>query len=282
MNRSRSTAWSRLTALAIGVVAVLSVTGVASGTGESPAGGPPSPSALAAAPPPASRQPVAEASYVAITPCRIVDTRLGTGTGGTPFASTNVRTYYVGGTTGFAPQGGKTGGCGIPVGATSIAAVVTAVDPSAPGYVRAWPNGIAEPNASLLNYATASNGTGGNVAINASSAYALKIRNYGGPTDIVIDVNGYYVKPMAGMISDAGTPYSGSSRITAGVRVSQGVYDVTFDREVQYCSAVASVYYENYYVITDTYFGSSNKVRVKVYDAAANLQDAYFYITVNC
>src|SRR6478735_9396444 len=61
-----------------------------------------------AAPP--TYQPSTESGFVPLTRCRIVDTRSGTGTNGTPFTSLATRTFYVGGTFGFAPQGGKAGG----------------------------------------------------------------------------------------------------------------------------------------------------------------------------
>jgi hypothetical protein len=277
--------WSRFAAFTLGAASVLAMAGVASGApvGSAPSAATAAPVALKmAAPPPTSRQPASESSYIAITPCRIIDTRNGTGVNGTKFQSNQTRTYYVGGTTGFAPQGGKSGGCGIPVGASAISTTVTAVDPDGKGYVRAWPNGEAEPSATFLNYGTTSTSGGGAVSINPSSAYALKIHNYYGPTDIVVDVFGYYIKPLAGMISETGAPYAGSSRITGSVRAAQGIFDVTFDRNIVYCNPAVTVYFDNYYANADTYALGSNTVRVKVYNASGVLQDAFFYITVTC
>lgn len=277
--------WSRSAALTLGAACVLALAGVASGA---PVASTPVTTTAAAgarvlaAPPPVGRQPAAEASYIAIAPCRIVDTRTGTGTGATPFLSTQTRTYYVGGTFGFTPQGGRSGGCGIPVGASAVSATVTAVDPSARGFVRLWPNGQTEPGATFFNYGTTSTSGGGAVPISTTSAYAVKVRNYGGPTDITVDVFGYYIKPMAGMISDTGSPYAGSSRITGSVRTALGVYDVTFDRDVTYCAATVTVYYEGYYASSDTYALSSNGVRVKVVTSTGAPADAYFYISVTC
>jgi hypothetical protein len=139
-----------------------------------------------------AKQAAAPARYVAITPCRIVDTRYGTGTNGTPFSTLQTRTYYVGGTVGFAPQGGTSGGCGIPVGATALAATFLVVGPSGGGRVHAWPNGQAEPNATTYYYGSHTGSSGTTVSINAASAYALKVRNYSATTDLVIDVTGYY------------------------------------------------------------------------------------------
>jgi hypothetical protein len=228
-------------------------------------------------------QPSSEASYVPITPCRIVDTRMGVGDDATPIVNGETRPYYVGGTFGFAPQGGKSGGCGIPVGAVSIAAVMTAVTPTNAGFIRAWPNGQAEPTATILNYGATSNGTGSNLTISTTGAIALEVKNYGGPTHLVIDVQGYYAKPLAGMISSSGTPYAGSSRIVSSSRAAAGVYDVVFDRNIRYCTATATVYSSNYYASITTYYSSNeNSVRVYVWDSAGAPADQYFYIAVHC
>jgi hypothetical protein len=229
-------------------------------------------------------QPSSEAVYVPITPCRIVDTRSGTGTNGTPITNAQTRTYYVAGTFGFAPQGGKSGGCGILPGAVSIAAVVTGVQPSHGGYIRAWPNGQAEPTATILNYGTISTGTGATVSINPNSTYSLKLRNYGGPTDVVVDVTGYYAKQLGGFISPSGGTYAGSSRIVSSTRITDpGVYEVKFDRDVRYCSAVASAYYYNYYASTDPYgAASADTVRVRLFSSAGAAVNGYFAITINC
>ena len=235
-----------------------------------------------AAPP--GYQPDFEAKYVPITPCRIVDTRAGTGTGGTPIGNLQTRTYYVGGTFGFAPQGGKAGGCGIPVGVVSITATLTAATPAHAGFVRAWPNGQTEPSATVLNYSTVNISAGTAVTINPSSAYSLKIRNYNGPTDLIIDVTGYYVKPLAGMISADGDPYSGSSRVLAASKTGIGVYEVEFDRNIRYCSATATVYVSGYYASASTWFDSARQdtVQVKLFNPGGSLVDQFFYIQVAC
>ncbi|WP_154673978.1 hypothetical protein [Nakamurella lactea] len=224
-----------------------------------------------------------ETAFLPITPCRIVDTRSGTGANGTPLGNHTIRPYYVGGTFGFAPQGGKSGGCGIPVGATAIAATLTAVTPTHSGFLRAWPNGLSEPRATLLNYAGSSIGSGATVSLNASSAMALRVRNYGGPTDLVIDVFGYYVKPLAVMVSSGGALYAGSSRGVSASRASLGVYDVVFDRNIRYCTAEVTVYNSGYFGSASTYYGSnSSSVRVYIWTAAGAPADQYFYLVVDC
>ena len=48
-------------------------------------------------------------------------------------------------------QGGTTGGCAIPAGATAVEASVSAVTPSASGFSRAWPAGTAQPTPGPLD-----------------------------------------------------------------------------------------------------------------------------------
>ncbi|QXC60796.1 hypothetical protein KSP35_21130 [Aquihabitans sp. G128] len=221
-----------------------------------------------------------ESTYTPITPCRIVDTRVNGGR----IQNNQTRTYYVGGTFGFAPQGGKSGGCGVPVGATAITANVTAADPDAQGYLRAFPNGAVEPNATTLSYeATDTAGTGASLAINQGSAYALRMANHGGPTHLIIDVTGYYQISMAGLInSSSDGVYAGSRGIVNSVHQSTGTYLVTFNRDVHYCTAQATTYNEKGYAITDTYQTSNNQVQVQSYNSSGVLTNNYIYVTVTC
>ena len=256
---SRRTAVVLVTAVlvtAVLVTAVLITAVFLAVTGAAAAGPPafagPSVAAAAAATAP-TYQPAAETTYIPITPCRILDTRVGTGVDGTPLTSSETRTYRVGGTAGFPAQGGRAGGCGIPVGAGSVAGTITAVDPVRGGFVRAWPAALSEPTATQLNYRGAPISTGVTLSIDTSTAEALAVKNYGGTTGLVIDISGYYVAPLAGTISPTGTAYAGSSRITAAARTGVGSYQVTFDRDIRYCSATATAYASGFYASADTF-----------------------------
>lgn len=183
----------------------------------------------------------------------------------------------------FRPQGGTSGGCGVPVGATAVAATFTAVCPSAGGYLRAYPSTLTEPTATTLSYGTVTGGTGTTVTIAPSTAQALKVTNHGGPTHLVIDVVGYYVKPLAALVDITGGLYSGSSRALSSASISTGVFDVTFDRDIRSCTAQATVYVVNYNAAADTLGGSSAKtVRIRVFNAGGTLIDYPVYVTVNC
>jgi hypothetical protein len=225
-----------------------------------------------------------ENSFVAISPCRMIDTRVGTGTNAAPFTAGNVRTYYVGGTTGFAPQGGQSGGCGIPVGATAISATVTVVTPSGTGYLQSWANGSAQPATSILNYTNKTTiATGATLPVNVSSAYALKFRNGGGIAHLVVDVTGYYAKPMIALVDSDGNTYDGTTRVTNSGRLGVGQYWVEFDRSIVYCTPTVTVRSAIGFARTDTFLDASEqRVRVSVYNTAGALVDAYFYIRMSC
>ncbi|MTD15926.1 hypothetical protein GIS00_18485 [Nakamurella sp. YIM 132087] len=218
--------------------------------------------------------PNLENLYVPVEPCRVVDTR-----SGSPFGSGTTRAYYVAGTFGFAPQGGKSGGCGIPTGAKAVTATITAVDPSSVGFIRAWATGGTEPSATLLSYGTFSMGTGATVPIRPGAAQHLTVKNYAGPTDVVIDVTGYYIPQMEAYILYNGTISDQSGRLLSSTRTAAGTYTLQWDRDVTYCSVQATADYSAKYA---TAYTSGTYTYVYTFDSAGAPTDYYFNINVNC
>ena len=142
--------------------------------------------------------------FVPTVPCRIVDTRNAVGS----LAPGATRSWKVrGGGGGFGPQGGSSGGCGIPSGATAVEATVSAVTPSGDGFFRAWPTGEAAPQATFLNY---SNGRGisntGAISIGAGPT-ELTVRNFSGRAHYVVDVQGYFIDPADVPVGETGSLY---------------------------------------------------------------------------
>lgn len=219
----------------------------------------------------------AELLYVPVTPCRIVDTR----TYGQRFASLTVRSFYVGGTFGFAPQGGKSGGCGIPTTAKVVSATFTAVDPAADsyGYLRAWAAGTSEPQATLLNYNADRISIGGQVPLRSGAGTDLTMKNYYGSTDLVIDVNGYYTQQLHAYISSSGTVYDHSGRLVSAVNNSAGSYTLTWDRNLDTCSGVASSDISGYIM---SVYVSGNVSYVYVDDNAGNASNYYYHVVLSC
>ena len=140
--------------------------------------------------------PAVGSVYVALQPCRVVDTRVG---GGQPIAANESRNLRIAGSgPEFVAQGGKANGCGIPDGAAAVEASVTAVSPEGTGYFRAWPNGEGLPSATFLNFTKHQGTTNtGALKLAPTGALDLSVRNFGGSSDYVIDVQGYYVPEAA-------------------------------------------------------------------------------------
>ncbi len=137
--------------------------------------------------------------YVAVAPCRVVDTR----TRGGAFPPRAQRTYQVAGTGAtFAGQGGKAGGCGVPAGAEAVEATVTAIPAAAEaGYARAWPAGQAQPNATFVNYSHRQPVTNtGAIPLAAADTDQLAVANAGGTSDFVIELQGYYTRTEPGSV----------------------------------------------------------------------------------
>ena len=139
-------------------------------------------SAIAMAPDATTPEASAAAAlqFVAVTPCRIADTRNATGAfGGPELAATSTRTFNI-------PQSA----CGIPSTAVAYSLNATVVPDAALGYLTVWPAGEAQPLVSTLNSdgrvkanATITPaGTNGGVSVYTSN-----------PTQFILDIDGYFV-----------------------------------------------------------------------------------------
>jgi hypothetical protein len=130
----------------------------------------------------ASAAPGAPSRFVAVEPCRVLDTREG---GGAVGAERSIDVQVVSDT------------CGVPSGATAAALTITVDRPEGSGFVTAWPTGSTRPEASVLNYRA------GQIVANSQ---LLQIGNGGrvslftlAATDLVVDVTGYFL-PAGGPV----------------------------------------------------------------------------------
>jgi hypothetical protein len=125
--------------------------------------------------------PSKPSNFTTMVPCRVVDTRNPTGAfGGPAFTAGQIRTFTI-----------PAGPCGgIPATATAYSLNITVTNPSAGGWITAWPTGATQPFVSNLNYlagqtianaAIVPGGTSG--AINVYSVAAAHV---------IIDINGFY------------------------------------------------------------------------------------------
>ncbi|HEY3629325.1 MAG TPA: hypothetical protein VGL21_00445 [Jatrophihabitantaceae bacterium] len=219
-----------------------------------------------------------ESKYTPITPCRIVDTRQAVGR----LAANATRSYYATGTFGFSPQGGVSGGCGIPTAATAIQVTVTAVSATGPGYLRAYPANASAPNATFLNYTNAFNTSGsGSVTLGTGGGYHFKVTNYARATHLVVDVQGYYIKPMWALIAPDGHLIKGS-RATQLPKSSAGFYSVAFDRDISGCALTATSYYVGYSAQADPNGSGSTRTVNVTTTQGTTLADAQVFVGATC
>ena len=111
--------------------------------------------------------------FVAITPCRIADTR-GLGFGGQagpPALDTGTRTFQIAGTVAGVPSQ-----CGIPVGADAVSFQFTIVFPNTAGNLIAWPAGGALPTISVLNWSAGETALGNGTIVPISAGGALSVQ----------------------------------------------------------------------------------------------------------
>lgn len=219
-----------------------------------------------------------ELLFVPTSPCRIVDTRATS-----PLSSSGTtRNFYVTGTAGFAPQGGKAGGCGVPARAKAVSFAVTSLDATAAGRFVAFPAGSAVPSASTMNYQKAVNQTT-SATVKLGTGGKMSLNNKLATVDVAIDVAGYYIEQIAGMISPDGSVYLGTDRIVSAVHNSAGNYTVTVDTDATYCTPTVTGY--SGYVYASAYAFDNKKIQVYVWYLSGGAEvayDTYFYLTVDC
>jgi hypothetical protein len=268
------TTWKLLIAVSAVVMMVGATTvGWAAGSSRGP-GAQPDLAHPAAARPTALIDTSTEAKYTAITPCRIVDTRGGSG----KLQPGVTRVFQVAGTSNFPAQGGNSGGCGVPTSATAVAATVVAVNEAGPGFLVTWPTGSPQSNSSFMNYANTNLvSSGAQIPINTSINLLAGVSS----TDVVIDVDGYYIKPMFAEVNAVGVAVS-SSRVTGITHLSTGRYQVDFDRDVTACSYQVTSFFGPYTVLTQPRTLDPTGVFVEIINSALANIDSQFYLTVTC
>jgi len=116
--------------------------------------------------------------YHTVPPCRVFDTR-----SGTPLLSGAVRTFTV------------ADSCGIPPEAEAVAANLTVINPTAPGFVTAWAAGAPAPTTVDINFAAGALRSN-NATLSLSGAGAIDVRAtlFGSNPQVhlALDVTGYY------------------------------------------------------------------------------------------
>ncbi|MEO6124332.1 MAG: hypothetical protein ABIR32_11535 [Ilumatobacteraceae bacterium] len=183
---------------------------------------------------------------MAITPCRLFDTRPGDDNVGprtSPLAPNDTFTT---------PVRGNVGNCIVPADATGVVMNVTAVAPSAGTYLTVFPGDVTRPLASNLNVAPGAPPTPNQVTVLLGAALGdIKIYNLTGTVHVLADVVGYYVdhnhddayytkaQVDAAMAAAAGKDvWAQISTAGAAVFGSSGTFTVTHPAVGTYCIRV--------------------------------------------
>ena len=149
--------------------------------------------------------------FTAVTPCRIVDTRVAGGAIGAN-NSRNFLGLAINAGANFTSQGGSATNCDVAaVGASAIAINVTAVTPTGAGYATVYRSGDARPLAASVNY-TAGAIVNNSVVVGVPNPLALTdftIYTFA-QSDYVVDIVGYFSPPQATPLDciSTGTPAS--------------------------------------------------------------------------
>ena len=132
---------------------------------------------------PGSTQSTQTLAFYPLAPCRIADTRTGTGTlAGPALAAGVARDFPI-----------LSSSCSIPANAQAYSLNLTAVPAGPLGFLSAWPAGSPQPGSSTLNAPTGAvtanaaivpAGAGGDIDVIATN-----------PTHLIIDINGYFAPP---------------------------------------------------------------------------------------
>jgi hypothetical protein len=130
--------------------------------------------------------PPTPSCFVPLNPARLLDTRTGQGGNNAPL------------TTGAMTEVNVTGVGGVPAtGATGVVLNVTVADPTASGYITAWPSGEAQPTVSNLNYVAGQN-VPNLVTVKVGANGRVNMFNSQGNTNVIADVVGYYTAATGG------------------------------------------------------------------------------------
>lgn len=124
------------------------------------------------------------ACYFPVTPCRLADTRDPEGPfGAPPLAGGESRSFV------------STSRCGVPDGASAVAANLTVVDPTADGDLRVFPTGEAASGSSTINFRSGVT-RANNAVLRLGTSGSFSVHNAippGQAVHLVVDVNGYFL-----------------------------------------------------------------------------------------
>ncbi len=136
--------------------------------------------------------PPAPSQFLALTPCRVVDTRNPNGTFGGP--------AIAGGTARSFPLSQAGNPCGIPANAVAYSLNVTVVTTGHLGYLTIWPTGQSQPLVSTMN--SRDGRTKANATIipagTPNGAVSVYVTD---TTNVILDIDGYFAAPTGSTLA---------------------------------------------------------------------------------
>jgi N-acetylneuraminic acid mutarotase len=149
--------------------------------------------------------------FVAINPCRVLDTRNANGSYGGPiFAGGETRTYAL--------ASANPCTASLPTGIGAFSLNITVTSTAGAGFVEAYPSGVTRPLASNVNFLTAGAQVGNAAIVPTDGTTNNDIDIYASQgTHIIVDMNGYYAPQ--GIVNHV-NGLAGDVTLAAGTNVS--------------------------------------------------------------
>jgi Cysteine-rich secretory protein family len=149
----------------------------------------------------------AGSGYTALSGFRVSDSR-----STSPFSTGETRTISI------------AGSGSVPVSATAVVLNVTAVSKAAGGYLTVWPTGQPKPETSNVNFGP--NDIVPNAVVVQLGSGSINIFSETGPTDVFVDVGGYFEGGFVGVAPARLLDTRRGTRIAGGAEVSVKVIGV--------------------------------------------------------
>lgn len=147
------------------------------------------------------------AIFIAVTPCRVVDTRNPDGPyGGPKAAQGGTRTFDI-----------DSGPCtGIPEGAAAYSLNFGVTETAAGGYLTAWDSGTTQPVVATMTWFGGSQTLSSAAVVPASSSGAIDVYTAAG-THVTIDINGYFMATPGALNPETTLSVIGSTENATGM-----------------------------------------------------------------
>jgi len=190
----------------------------------------------------ASAADSAPTTYVAITPCRVVDTRAGSdNVGPRATAIGNGETYST-------PFVGAVGRCNIPANAVAVVLNLAIVNPTADSFLTVFPAGGSVPLAANLNYTAGQPPVSNAATVQIGTEGKLSFFNLRGNVDVTADVSGYYLPTSSKTQTISFGPDSphwifGGSRLAVSgcITISSGTAIAHISLDLPFGSQISSI-----------------------------------------